>query len=184
MSVGSYFRSRALPMLATFEGSSVDNMIYLIRVSSGWMDFLEVLESGMASSGVTWPRPLSTSGDGATRSRHLQNHVGVMRDRHELGKCRLSQESIVCSLKMGHLELHGFSSEVHPSPEGYGKRDMTDRCRCCTRDNTMERSPAGPQKRTGQPHLVESFQKKDVEGAASINEYSVELNILNDGVDY
>jgi hypothetical protein len=48
----------------------------------------------------------------------------------------------------------------------------------------MERSPAGAHKRSGQYHLVKSLQKKDVEGAASIDKYSVELNVLNDAVDY
>jgi hypothetical protein len=91
-----------------------------------------------------------------------------MWDRHELGKCQPSQESVVRCLKIGHLELNGFSSEVLSSPEGYGKRDLTNGCRCCTGDYTMERSPAGVQKRSGQPHLVESLQKKDVEETASI----------------
>jgi hypothetical protein len=66
-----------------------------------------------------------------------------MQVRHEHGKCWLSQESIVHSLKIGHLKLYGFSSEVLPSPEGYGNRDLTDGCRRCTKDYTMERSPAG-----------------------------------------
>jgi hypothetical protein len=34
------------------EGSSVDNEICLLSASSGWMDFLEFLESGMTGSGV------------------------------------------------------------------------------------------------------------------------------------
>jgi hypothetical protein len=48
----------------------------------------------------------------------------------------------------------------------------------------MERSPAGAHKRSGQYHLVKRLQKKDVEGVASIDKYSVELNVLNDAVDY
>jgi hypothetical protein len=39
-------------------------------------------------------------------------------------------------------------------------------------------------KRSRQPHLVESPQKKEVEGAASIHQHSVELNIFYDGADY
>jgi hypothetical protein len=48
----------------------------------------------------------------------------------------------------------------------------------------MERSPTGAQGRSRQSHLVESVQKKEVEGAASIHMHSVELNALHDGADY
>jgi hypothetical protein len=48
----------------------------------------------------------------------------------------------------------------------------------------MERAPTGTQQRSRQSHLVESLQEKNAQGAASINEDSVELNILDDGVDY
>jgi hypothetical protein len=47
-----------------------------------------------------------------------------------------------------------------------------------------KRSPTDVYKRSRQPHLVESLQKKEVEGAASIHGHSVELNVLYDGVDY
>jgi hypothetical protein len=45
----------------------------------------------------------------------------------------------------------------------------------------MEGSPAGTQKRSRQPHLVESLQKKEVEGTTSIHQHSVELDIFHDG---
>jgi hypothetical protein len=48
----------------------------------------------------------------------------------------------------------------------------------------MERSLTSVEKRSRQPHLVESLQKKAVEGATSIHEHSVELNVLYDGADY
>jgi hypothetical protein len=101
-----------------------------------------------------------------------------MQNRHELGECRLSQETVVRSLKIGHLKLYSFSLEVHLSPEGYGKRDLTDGHRYCTRDRTKERSLTSAHKRSRQPHLVESLQKKEVEGAASIHKHSVEHNVL------
>jgi hypothetical protein len=107
-----------------------------------------------------------------------------MRNRHELGECWPSHESIVCGLKISHLKLYIFSSELLSSPEGYGKRDLTDGCCCCTRDYTMERSSTGVQKRSRQPHLIESLKKKEVEGASPIHEHSVELNILYDGANY
>jgi hypothetical protein len=107
-----------------------------------------------------------------------------MRNRHELGECWPSRESVVRSLKIGHLESYIFSLEVLPSPEGYGKRDLTNGCCYCTRDHTMERSQTCEQNRSRQPHLVESLQKKEVEGAASIHKHSVELHILHNGVDY
>jgi hypothetical protein len=88
------------------------------------------------------------------------------------------------SLKIIHLDLYGFSLEVLPSPKGYEKRDLTDGRRCCTGDYTMERIPTGAQKTSRQPHLVKSLQKKEVEGAASVHEHSIELNVHYDGVDY
>jgi hypothetical protein len=45
----------------------------------------------------------------------------------------------------------------------------------------MERSSTGVQKRSRQPHLIESLKKKEVEGASPIHEHSVELNVLYDG---
>jgi hypothetical protein len=48
----------------------------------------------------------------------------------------------------------------------------------------MERSSTGVQKRSRQPHLIESLKKKEVEGASPIHEHSVELNILYDGANY
>jgi hypothetical protein len=105
-------------------------------------------------------------------------------NRHELGECRPSQEGIVRSLKTENLKLYGFNSDVLPCPEGYMKRDLTDGCHCYTGDYTMERSPTGPHKRSRQPHLVKGFQKKEVEGAATIHEHLVEINVLYDWVDY
>jgi hypothetical protein len=45
----------------------------------------------------------------------------------------------------------------------------------------MEKSSTVVQKRSRQHHLVESLQKKEVKGAASIHEHSIELNVLYDG---
>jgi hypothetical protein len=81
-------------------------------------------------------------------------------NHHELGECLSSQESIVHSLKIGHLELHGFSLEVLSSPEGYRKKDLSDGHHYCTRDYAMERSLTGAQKRSKQPYLVKSLQKR------------------------
>jgi hypothetical protein len=107
-----------------------------------------------------------------------------MRNCHEPGDCWPSQESVIHSLKINHLELYIFSSKVLSSPEGYRKRDLTDGSCYCTIDYTMERSLIGAQKSSRQPHLVESLQKKEVEGAASIHKHSVELNVLHDGAEY
>jgi hypothetical protein len=48
----------------------------------------------------------------------------------------------------------------------------------------MEWSPTGTHKRSRQPHLVQSLQEKEVKGAASIHQYSIDLDILYDGADY
>jgi hypothetical protein len=106
-----------------------------------------------------------------------------MWDRHELGECRLSQEGIVRSLKIGGLELYSLCVEFLLSPEGYRKRYLTDGCHCCTRDYATKRGPTGVQQRLGPPHMVESLQEKNGQGAASIDEDSNELNILDDGAD-
>jgi hypothetical protein len=66
-----------------------------------------------------------------------------MWDRHELGECQLSQESGVHSLEIGDLKLYCLRVEIFLSPEGYGKRDLTDMGRCYTRDYAMERSLTG-----------------------------------------
>jgi hypothetical protein len=120
MSTSSYLGSKVLPMLATLEGSSIDNGIYLLSASSDWMDFFEFMESGMTGSGGGGLSPrffqllelcgcrqsaghlaallvaviglldASPNGDGPPRSWHLQYQVGVVRNRHELGECRPS----------------------------------------------------------------------------------------------
>jgi hypothetical protein len=51
MSACSYLGSKLLPTWVTLEDSSMDNGIVLLSVSSGWMDVLEVLASGMTGSG-------------------------------------------------------------------------------------------------------------------------------------
>jgi hypothetical protein len=66
-----------------------------------------------------------------------------MRDRHEFGECRSSQESVVRRVKIDDLKLHSLYAKIVLSPKGYGKSDLTDGGCCCTRDYTMERSPTG-----------------------------------------
>jgi hypothetical protein len=160
------------------EGSSVDNGIVLLSVSSSWMDILEVLASGMTRSGgglgqdllqllelygcrqsisylatlliaVKSPLDISPDGDDTTRPQHLQNHVGIMCDCHELGECWPSQQSIVCTLKIGDLKLYSLRTEIFLSPKGYGKRNLTDGGCYYTRDYAMEWSPTGVQQRPG-----------------------------------
>jgi hypothetical protein len=52
----------------------------------------------------------------------------------------MSQESVVCSLKIGDLKLYGLRVEIFLSPKGYRKSDLADGGHCCTRDYAMERS--------------------------------------------
>jgi hypothetical protein len=54
---------------------------------------------------------------------------------------------------------------------------MVNRHCCCRRDYTMEGSPTGTQKTSRQSYLVKSLQKKEVEGATSIHQHSVHLDI-------
>jgi hypothetical protein len=74
--------------------------------------------------------------------------------------------------------------EIFSCPKGYGKTDLTDGCHCCTENYAMKGGLTGAQKRHGQPHLVKSLQEKNVHGATSIDEDSVELNVLDGGTDY
>jgi hypothetical protein len=98
---------------------------------------------------VKSPLNVSPDGDDATRPWHLQDQVGVMWDRHELGECRPSQESVVCSLKIGDLKLYSFCVEIFLSPKGHEKNDPTDGGCCCTREYAMKRSSTGVQQRPG-----------------------------------
>jgi hypothetical protein len=45
---------------------------------------------------------------------------------HELGEHRSSEEHIVCRFKIGYLELHVLGAELFLSSEGHGKRDLAD----------------------------------------------------------
>jgi hypothetical protein len=57
---------------------------------------------------------------------------------HKRGECRPSQESVVCHLEIDNLELQVLYAEVFPSPEGYGKSDLTDRSHRLCKDYTVE----------------------------------------------
>jgi hypothetical protein len=70
-----------------------------------------------------------------------------MWDHHELGECRLSQESVVRSLKISDLKLYIFHEEIFLSPEGHGENDLVNEGYCCTRDYAMERNPTRAQQR-------------------------------------
>jgi hypothetical protein len=74
--------------------------------------------------------------------------------------------------------------EIFLSPEGYRKSDLTDGGRCCARDYAMEGGPTGVQQGPRQTHLVKSLQEQDGQGATSIDEDSVELDVLDDGANY
>jgi hypothetical protein len=107
-----------------------------------------------------------------------------MRDHHELGEFQSSQEKVVRGLKISDLKLYSLCAEIFLSPEGYRKRDLTNGGRYCTMDYAIERSPTGAQQRPGYPHLVKSLQEQNVQGAAYIDEDSVELDILDNGANY
>jgi hypothetical protein len=79
---------------------------------------------------------------------------------------------------------YSLRAEIFLSPEGYGKNNLTDRSCCCTGDYAMERILTGAQQSPGYPHLVAILQEQNALGAASINEDSVELDILDDGANY
>jgi hypothetical protein len=100
---------------------------------------------------ITVKRPFNVSPDrdDTTRPWNLQDQVGIMWDRHELGECRPSQESILRSLKIDDLKLHSFHVDIFLSPEGHVENNLADGGCCYTRDYAMERSPTGAQQRPG-----------------------------------
>jgi hypothetical protein len=55
------------------------------------------------------------------------------------------KDAVVRRLEVGYLELQIFSTEAFLSPKAYGKRDLTDESRCCTRDYVVKWSPTGAQ---------------------------------------
>jgi hypothetical protein len=114
---------------------------------------------------------------------HLQNQVGIIRDCHKLGKGRSSKESVLRHLKVSHLKLQVFSTEIFLSRKGHGKGNLTDGGSCCTMDYVVERSPTGARCRSGQPHLVKGLQEQDVQGATSIDTNSVELDSIDNGAN-
>jgi hypothetical protein len=59
MSVSSYFWSKLFPTSATLDSSSMDNRTVMLSESSGYLDILEVLASGMTGSRGTRPWPSS-----------------------------------------------------------------------------------------------------------------------------
>jgi hypothetical protein len=73
--------------------------------------------------------------------------------------------------------------EIFLSPEGYGKSDLTDGGFCCARDYAMEGDLTRAQQGPRQTHLVKGLQEQDVQGATSIDEVSIDLDILNDGAN-
>jgi hypothetical protein len=92
---------------------------------------------------VKSPLDVSPDGDDAMWPWHLKDQVGVMWDRHELGECWSSQESIIRSLEITDRKLYSLRAEIFLSPEGYGNRDLTNGGCYYTRDYAMERSPTG-----------------------------------------
>jgi hypothetical protein len=80
-------------------------------------------------------------GDDFVWAQHLQDQVAKVRNHHELGECRPSEECIVCHFEISYLELHVLSAKVLSSPEGHGKSDLADAGRRCSGDYFMEGSP-------------------------------------------
>jgi hypothetical protein len=75
------------------------------------------------------------------QSCHLYDKVGIVRDHHELGECRSSQQSGVRCLEVSYLKLLVFRMKIFPSPKGYRKSDLIDKSHCCTRNYAMRGSP-------------------------------------------
>jgi hypothetical protein len=104
-----------------------------------------------------------------------------VRDCHELGECCPPEERVVCHFKISYLELHVLGAEIFLSLEGHKNSDLTDRGRCCPKDYSVKGSSTGTQCYSRQPHLVKGLQEQDVQGATSIDEDSIELDILHNG---
>jgi hypothetical protein len=107
--------------------------------------------SSLATLPVTVKSPLDVSpdGDDATWPWHLQDQACVVWYCHKLGECRLSQESVIHSLKISDLKLYGLRTEIFLSLKGHGKSDLADGGHYCTRDYAMEGSPTRAQQGPG-----------------------------------
>ena len=74
-------------------------------------------------------RRLDVAADGkdSVWSRHLQEKICVVGDRHELGESWSPQYSVVGSLKRGYLEDDGLRAVVVLGAEGDREGDLADR---------------------------------------------------------
>jgi hypothetical protein len=107
----------------------------------GCREFIDCVTAHLVT--VVSTLDVSLDGDDTVQSGHLEDQVGVVRNRHELGMCQPPQKGIVRCLEVGYLKLQIFYVEVFSSPQDHEKSDLTNRSRCCSRDHTMEWSPTG-----------------------------------------
>ena len=85
--------------------------------------------SGVDVLRLTGVRRLDVAADGkdSVWSRHLQEKICVVWDRHELGESWSPQYSMVGSLERGHLEDDRLRAVVVPCAEGDGEGDLANR---------------------------------------------------------
>jgi hypothetical protein len=69
---------------------------------------------------------VSTHSDDSLRSRHLQYHVRVVQNGHELHQYRPADDGVVSSVETCHLEPHEIGFVVLWSPKGDGHVDVPE----------------------------------------------------------
>jgi hypothetical protein len=83
---------------------------------------------------------VSAHGDNSLRSRHLQYHVGIVRNGHELRQSWPTDDGIVSAVKTCHLEPQELGSVVLRSPKDDGHVDVPERVLSFGQHNAEERS--------------------------------------------
>ena len=81
---------------------------------------------------------VAADGEDSVRSRHLQEKIRVVRDRHELGDSWSPKYSVVGGLERRHLKDDGLRALVVPGAESDQEGDLTDRSRTSTWDDAVE----------------------------------------------
>jgi hypothetical protein len=101
----------------------------------------------------------------------------MVKNIHKLGECWSSMESIVCYLEVGYLKLQVFSTEIFPTPTEIAIWPT----RVAAALGIMLQNGA----RLGHSADLDNpiWPAMDIQGAASIDKDSVELDILDNGAN-
>src|SRR5438105_3758777 len=107
-----------------------------------------------------------------------------MRNCHELGEGWSPKDGVVHRLETSNLKRNILSSEVLPRAECDGQTDLPEWYRRGPRDYPVEWRAAPFQLGVWDLHVIQGLSKENVESAAAVNQYPIELNRPDDGIQY